>query len=39
VACLDNVDAHELAMAPVRFANGREDDWMHEPSEDEKKLL
>jgi hypothetical protein len=39
VSCLDDADAQELAAAPVRYANGRENDWMHEPSEAEKRFL
>jgi hypothetical protein len=33
VACLDNVDASELAGAPVRFADGRNNDWHAAPAE------
>ena len=31
VACLDTASDEELAAAPVRFSNGRDNDWMHEP--------
>lgn len=31
VACLDDVSDEELAALPVRFLNGRDYDWMHEP--------
>jgi hypothetical protein len=33
VACLDGVDPKELAEAPVRYANGRENDWENAPAE------
>ena len=39
LACLDDVDDAALAGAPVRYANGRDNDWRHEPSEAEKKFL
>jgi hypothetical protein len=32
VAALDNVTPEELAALPVRYLNGRADDWMHEPA-------
>ena len=32
VACLDNVPDAELAALPVRYFNGRDNDWMHEPA-------
>ena len=32
VACLDNVPDADLAALPVRYSNGRENDWMHEPA-------
>ena len=32
VACLDNVPDAELAALPVRYSNGRDNDWMHEPA-------
>ena len=33
LACLDDVDVAELVRAPVRFADGRNDDWGSPPSE------
>ena len=33
IACLDGVSDAELAAAPVKFENGRENDWEHEPAE------
>jgi hypothetical protein len=33
VACLDDVPDAELAALPVRFLNGRDNDWMHQPAE------
>lgn len=33
LACLDEVSAAELAEAPVRFMNGRDNDWWHAPAE------
>ena len=33
VAALDDLDAAELAAAPVKFMDGRHDDWWHEPKE------
>ncbi len=39
LACLDGVDAKALAAMPVRYSNGRDDDWMHEPSDEEKATL
>jgi hypothetical protein len=30
---IDDLPAEELAGAPVRYMNGREDDWFHEPRE------
>src|SRR3954447_21704856 len=30
---LDNVDPQELIAAPVRYANGRDNDWMSPPKE------
>ena len=33
VASLDDVDPRELAAAPVRFANGRENKWWEPPAE------
>ena len=32
VACLDNAEAEELANAPVRYSNGRDNDWMSPPA-------
>jgi hypothetical protein len=33
LAALDNASDEELASAPVRFANGRDNDWFNPPSE------
>ena len=33
LACLDNADDSELAGAPVRFMNGRDNDWYSPPAE------
>jgi hypothetical protein len=33
VACLDQVPDAELAVLPVRYSNGRDNDWMHQPAE------
>ena len=33
IACLDDVPDAELAALPVRFSNGRDNDWMHKPAE------
>jgi hypothetical protein len=33
VACLDNADASELAGAPVRFSDGRNNNWQSPPAE------
>lgn len=33
VASLDNVDAKDLASAPVRYADGRHNNWQSPPSE------
>ena len=38
LACLDIAD-DVLAAVPVRYANGRDNDWWHEPSEVEKRFL
>jgi hypothetical protein len=32
VACLDNVPDEDLAALSVRYANGRDYDWMHAPA-------
>jgi hypothetical protein len=32
IACLDGVPDEELAALSVRFMNGRDNDWMHEPA-------
>lgn len=39
LACLDGVAAQTLADMPVRYANGRDNDWMQEPSRAEKQYL
>ncbi|MGV8932832.1 MAG: GFA family protein [Luteimonas sp.] len=39
LACLDDVSADTLAAMPVRYCNGRDNDWLHEPSDAEKKYL
>ncbi|HEX3839068.1 MAG TPA: GFA family protein [Steroidobacteraceae bacterium] len=33
LAALDNVDAQELVAAPIRYADGRHNNWMTVPSE------
>jgi len=33
IACLDDVPDAELAALPVRYSNGRDNDWMNEPAE------
>jgi hypothetical protein len=33
IACLDDVPDDVLAALPVRYANGRDNDWMNEPAE------
>lgn len=33
IACLDNVPDAELASLPVRYSNGRDNDWMHVPAQ------
>ena len=33
VACLDHVPDAELVALPVRYSNGRDNDWMHQPAE------
>ena len=32
IACLDDVDQAELAELPVKYMNGRENDWMNTPA-------
>ena len=32
LACLDDVEPAALAQAPVRYANGRDNDWFSEPA-------
>lgn len=39
LACLDGVLVDDLAAAPMRYANGRDNDWWHEPSDAEKRYL
>jgi hypothetical protein len=39
LACLDDIDDALLAATPVRYANGRADDWWHEPTDHEKAFL
>ena len=33
ISCLDDVPDDVLAALPVRFANGRDNDWMNQPKE------
>ena len=33
LSTLDDLPPAELAAAPVRYMNGRDDDWFHEPAE------
>jgi hypothetical protein len=33
LSTLDNLPVADLIAAPVRYMNGRDDDWMHEPAE------
>lgn len=33
LACLDDANFTELADAPVRYANGRDNDWVNRPAE------
>jgi len=39
LACLDDAPVQALADAPVRYSNGRDNDWGHEPGEAEKRWL
>jgi hypothetical protein len=39
LACLDDVAVQALADVPVRYSNGRDNDWWHEPGDAEKKFL
>ena len=39
LACLDSVPAQVLADMPVRYNNGRDNDWWHEPGAAEKRFL
>jgi hypothetical protein len=32
IACLDGISDEELAALPIRYSNGRDNDWMHEPA-------
>ena len=38
LSCLDIAD-EVLANVPVRYSNGRDNDWWHEPSDTEKRFL
>lgn len=33
LACIDTLTPEHLAKLPVRYANGRDNDWWHEPAE------
>ena len=33
LACLDDVEPQALIAAPLRYSNGRDNDWMHPPAE------
>jgi hypothetical protein len=33
LSALDDLSPAELAAAPIRYMNGRDDDWFHEPAE------
>ena len=39
LSCLDDAPAQALADAPVRYSNGRDNDWGHEPDDAEKRWL
>ena len=39
VACLDGLTPKQLADLPVRYCNGRDNDWWHEVSDVEKRYL
>ncbi len=39
LACLDDAPAQALAEVPVRYSNGRDNDWRHEPDEAQKRWL
>jgi hypothetical protein len=39
VAALDGVSAETLAQLPVRYSNGRDNDWWHDVSDMEKRVL
>jgi hypothetical protein len=32
VACIDDISQEELATLPVKYMNGRDNDWWHEPA-------
>ncbi len=33
LACLDDVEPQALVAAPLRYSNGRDNDWQHSPAE------